>query len=51
VFANAPAAAASVTWTGTFYRRFRFKQDMAEFNQFMRLLWDLGELSMVSVKP
>jgi uncharacterized protein (TIGR02217 family) len=50
-FANAPASNASVTWTGTYYRRCRFKQDSAEFTQFMRLLWSLGELTMVSVKP
>lgn len=43
-FATAPASGAAVTWSGTFYFRCRFKQDTAEFSQFMWRLWELGTL-------
>jgi uncharacterized protein (TIGR02217 family) len=50
-FVVAPPNGQVVAWTGSYYRRMRFKEDSAEFTQFMRLLWELGELKMVSVKP
>lgn len=40
-FATAPAVAASLTWTGTYYDRCRFTMDSAEFNQFLKDLWEL----------
>lgn len=40
----APAAGVSVTWSGTYYFRCRFKSDTAEFNQFMYRLWELKTL-------
>lgn len=46
-FAVAPAAAASLTWTGTYYYRLRFSNDESEFNQFMSQLWELGTLEMM----
>jgi uncharacterized protein (TIGR02217 family) len=49
-FTSAPANGLPLTWTGTFYFRVRFLQDMAEFNQFMKNLWDLQKLEFQSVK-
>lgn len=43
-FDTAPAAAAVLTWTGTYYFRCRFTNDVQEFNQFMRALWNLQQL-------
>lgn len=40
-FATPPGVAASLTWTGTYYYRCRFLMDTAEFDQFMRQLWEL----------
>jgi uncharacterized protein (TIGR02217 family) len=39
-FSNAPAANAALTWSGTYYFRCRFKEDVQEFRQFMNKLWD-----------
>lgn len=50
-FTAAPAAAAALTWTGTYYWRCRFLQDALETTQFMRQLWDLKTLEFVTVKP
>lgn len=50
-FVAAPGAALSVTWTGTFYRRVRFTQDMADFSKFMQALWELKTLEFISTKP
>lgn len=46
-FANTPATAAILTWTGNFYYRVRFSADSADFNEFMYQLWDLKKLSFV----
>lgn len=46
-FASAPADGVPLTWTGTYYFRCRFTQDEAEFNNFMRDLWELKSLSFV----
>lgn len=40
-FVTAPAVAASLTWTGTYYYRCRFLIDTAQFDQFMKQLWEL----------
>lgn len=42
--AAAPANGVSVAWSGSYYFRCRFKQDTAEFNQFMHRLWELKTL-------
>ena len=39
-----------LTWTGTFYYRVRFVDDMLDFNNFMKNLWDLRKMSLQSVK-
>jgi uncharacterized protein (TIGR02217 family) len=49
-FTVAPANGAVLTWSGTYYFRVRFLQDMAEFNQFMYRLWELQQLEFQSVK-
>lgn len=49
-FTVAPPNGQPVTWTGTFYFRVRFLQDMAEFSQFMKHLWELKKLEFQSVK-
>lgn len=44
-FTAAPTGA--LTWTGSYYYRVRFLQDEAEFNQFLKKLWDLKKLEFV----
>src|SRR3990172_4148416 len=39
----------ALTWTGTFYYRVRFVDDMLDFNNFMKNLWDLRKMSLQSV--
>lgn len=43
-FTSAPANGAALTWTGSFYFRVRFLQDVAEFEEFMKNLWQLKKL-------
>ncbi len=49
-FAKAPAASASLTWSGNFYYLVRFTTDIANFKEFMQNLWDLKSLTFQSVK-
>ena len=51
IFTTAPGAGVSVTGDFSFYRRVRFKEDTAEFANFMFKLWSLRQISLVSVKP
>ena len=46
-FVTPPDNAAALTWSGSFYYRCRFKQDSAEFSEFMKDLWDLKKLAFV----
>lgn len=39
-FTSAPSGGQALTWSGTYYYRCRFKEDMQEFQQFMSKLWD-----------
>jgi len=48
-FTSAPAAAAALTWTGSFYRRVRFAKDLAEFGKFMQGLWEARSVELLSV--
>lgn len=50
-FTSAPAAAAALTWTGSYYWRCRFVKDESEFNKFMAQLWDLRTCDLITVKP
>lgn len=44
-FAVAPAAVATVKWTGQFYFVCHFLEDAADFEKFVDKLWELGELT------
>ena len=46
-FSTAPAAAAVLTWSGSFYYRCRFGQDTAEFSAFMQDLFELKKIQFV----
>jgi len=46
-FAVAPAAAAALTWTGTYYYRCRFEQDELDFDEFLYNLWQLKKCELV----
>lgn len=50
-FTAAPAALAALTWSGGYYWRVRFKDDTAQFDKFMYQLWQLKQLSLLTVKP
>ena len=43
-FAAAPANGAALTWTGNYYWRCKFLQDITEFDQFLKDLWQLQRL-------
>jgi uncharacterized protein (TIGR02217 family) len=45
-FTSPPAANAVLRWTGTYYLRARFGADTQEFEQFMRLFWQVGTLKL-----
>lgn len=48
-FANAPASGAIIAWTGNYYYRLHFMDDMVEFNEFAFQYWELKALKMESV--
>lgn len=50
IFVVAPGAALPITWSGSFYYRCRFKQDAAEFSQFLAQLWETKTIDLKSVK-
>lgn len=41
-FSSAPANGAALTWTGNFYWRVRFGDDMVDFEQFLSRFWMTG---------
>jgi uncharacterized protein (TIGR02217 family) len=49
-FTTAPASGDSLSWTGAFYYRVRFDKDASEFSEFLRDLWELRTLNLVSVR-
>lgn len=49
-FSSAPAAAAALTWSGSYYWRVRFDIDNPEFTEVASGLWTLKKLSFVSVR-
>lgn len=49
-FTVPPAVGAQLTWSGGYYYNVRFKEDVQDFNQFMRRLWEAKKVSLVSVK-
>ncbi len=46
-FTAAPAANASLAWTGTYYYRCRFTSDAVDFNQLMHNLWNARTVEFV----
>lgn len=50
-FTSAPASGVPLTWSGAYYWRVRFVQDMQEFEQFMQGLWQAKTVKFISVKP
>lgn len=49
-FVTPPAAAAVLTWTGTFYYRCRFAKDSMDYEQFMKELWSTKKVELKSIK-
>jgi uncharacterized protein (TIGR02217 family) len=47
----APAAGQVVDWTGQFYWRCAFVKDEAQFEEFVRQLWELKQIEMETIKP
>jgi hypothetical protein len=45
-FTSPPAANAILRWTGTYYMRCRFLQDTVEFDKFMRIFWQAGQVEL-----
>lgn len=50
VFTTAPAAGATITWSGNFYYRVRFAKDANEFENFMKDLWSSKKIEMVTAR-
>jgi uncharacterized protein (TIGR02217 family) len=46
-FNSPPAANAPIVWSGTYYYRCRFTNDTQEFSQFMRQLFEAGEVEFI----
>lgn len=46
----APLLGALLTWTGSYYYRVRFSDDLSEFDNFLSNLWSNSKLGFVSVK-
>jgi hypothetical protein len=49
-FTSAPAAAAALTWTGSFYYRCRFEQGELALSQFMANFWKTKTVAFQSIK-
>ena len=49
-FASAPAAAAALTWSGTFYRRVRFDGDKLDTTRFMRQLYEAKRVQLIATR-
>lgn len=49
-FSTAPAAGATLSWSGQYYFRVRFTQDSSDFEQFMSNLWCLKKLEFITEK-
>ncbi len=49
-FSTPPTSAAALVWSGNFYYRCRFVQDMYDFEEFVSKLWTLKTLDFISVK-
>ena len=50
-FTAAPAAAAALTWTGSFYWVVRFDKDQLEVGQLMQQFFEARAVTLITVKP
>ena len=50
IFNSAPTATHALTWTGTYNWLCRFDDDSADFEKFMKQLWELKQIKFTSVK-
>lgn len=46
-FNTPPTSGHALTWSGSYYHRLRFVEDAAQFNQFMKNLWENRKMSCV----
>ncbi len=46
-FAVAPTAGQALTWSGMYYFRCRFKEDVQEYEQFLSRMWQQGRIEFV----
>ena len=49
-FTALPAVNAALTWTGSYYARVRFSQDMMDFDRFTALLWGAKKIQFQTDK-
>lgn len=49
-FNTAPTAGQALTWTGSFYHRLYFQEDVADFEQFLYKFWRLRRVTLVTEK-
>lgn len=47
VFTSAPLVG-NITWSGSYYYRARFAQDVSDFNKFMKDLWDNKKVELLA---
>lgn len=50
-FVTAPANGAALTWSGSYYWRVRFERDEAEFEKFLKDLWELKKVEFRTDPP
>ncbi len=46
-FVTAPGNGLAITWTGSFYYRCRFLQDVSDFSLFMADLWEMKKIEFI----
>jgi len=46
-FTTAPVNAHALTWTGAYYYRCRFKDDLQDYKNFMNQVWDLKKCDLI----
>lgn len=49
-FSSAPAAAAPVAWSGSYYWRVRFAQKATQFKEFANNFWEANKIELISIK-
>lgn len=49
-FSTAPTAGQALTWSGAYYWRVRFADDMLDFDNFMARLWSAGKVAFSTAR-